>query len=356
MHESVEPVTQPPPLSWLSLMGPWLVLGGVLLASLLACATVGALAASAGELWRAIWHPEGATASAQAIIQIRFPRLALAALIGATLALCGCAMQALFRNPLAEPGLVGVSSGAALGAALLLVLGAHWPALAELPQTLRLPLAAFAGAAASAWLVIRLSLVDGQARVATLLLAGLAINAIAGAGLGLLSVIADDHALRSLTFWLFGSLGRSGWTALSYALPLLVLPLLLLAPATQRQLNALLLGEAAAGHLGVPVNRLKQRLMVIVVAGVGASVALAGIIGFVGLIVPHLVRLWFGPDHRVLIPASALAGASLLLLADALSRSVAAPNEVPIGVITALIGGPFFLALLMRRRSSIELG
>lgn len=356
MQELREPVARRPLPPLLSRLGPWLLLCGILLASLMACASVGALNAPAGELLRALWHPEDASATAQAIIQIRFPRLALAALIGVTLALCGCAMQALFRNPLAEPGLVGVSSGAALGAALLLVLGAHWPNLNEIPQALRLPLAAFAGAAASAWLVIRLSLVDGQARVATLLLAGLAINAIAGAGLGLLSVIADERALRSLTFWLFGSLGRSGWTALLYALPLLLLPLLLAAPGTQRQLNALLLGEAAAAHLGVPITQLKQRLMLVVVAGVGASVALAGIIGFVGLIVPHLIRLWLGPDHRVLIPASALAGASLLLLADALSRSVAEPNEVPIGVITALIGGPFFLALLMRRRGSVDLG
>lgn len=356
MRESLEPVARRTPAPLMSQLGPWLLLFGLFLVSLIACATVGALDASGRELLRALWDPEQASPTAQAIIEIRFPRLALAALIGVTLALCGCAMQALFRNPLAEPGLVGVSSGAALGAALLLVLGAHWPALNEIPQALRLPLAAFAGAAASAWLVIRLSLVDGQARVATLLLAGLAINAIAGAGLGLLSVIADDRALRSLTFWLFGSLGRSGWTALLYALPLLLLPLLLAFPATQRQLNALLLGEAAAAHLGVPVVQLKQRLMLVVVAGVGASVALAGIIGFIGLIVPHLIRLWLGPDHRVLIPASALAGASLLLLADALSRSVAAPNEVPIGVITALIGGPFFLALLMRRRGSVELG
>lgn len=356
MHESREPAATRPLPERTYPIGPWLLLLGVLLASLTASASIGALNASAGELLRALWQPDQASATAQAIIQIRFPRLALAALIGVTLALCGCAMQALFRNPLAEPGLVGVSSGAALGAALLLVVGAQWPTINEIPQTLRLPLAAFAGAAASAWLVIRLSLVDGQARVATLLLAGLAINAIAGAGLGLLSVIADDQALRSLTFWLFGSLGRSGWTALVYALPLLLLPLLLAIPGTQRQLNALLLGEAAALHLGVPVVRLKQRLMLVVVAGVGASVALAGIIGFVGLIVPHLIRLWLGPDHRVLIPASALAGASLLLLADAMSRIVAAPNEVPIGVITALIGGPFFLALLMRHRESAELG
>ena len=356
MHESIEPVAARPLQRMMSRIGPWLLLSWVMLGSLMISASVGALTASGGELLRALWNPDHASATTQAIIQIRFPRLALAALIGVALALCGCAMQALFRNPLAEPGLVGVSSGAALGAALLLVLGAHWPALADVPQAVRLPLAAFAGAAASAWLVIRLSLVDGQARVATLLLAGLAINAIAGSGLGLLSVIADDRALRSLTFWLFGSLGRSGWSALACALPLLLLPLLLAAPNTQRQLNALLLGEAAANHLGVPVTKLKQRLMLVVVAGVGASVALAGIIGFIGLIVPHLIRLWLGPDHRVLVPASAMAGASLLLLADSLSRSVAAPNEIPIGVITALIGGPFFLALLMRRRASVDLG
>lgn len=335
---------------------PWLLLAALLLGAVAISASSGALQSTPTDVLTALLSPAEAPASAQAIVQIRLPRLVLAALIGAVLALCGCAMQALFRNPLAEPGLVGLSSGAALGAALLLVVGAQWSWLSEIPQALRLPLTAFAGAAATAWLVIRLSLVDGQARIATLLLAGLAINAIAGAGLGLLSVIADDRALRTLTFWLFGSLGRSGWDALLYAMPLLALSALLLRPAAQRQLNALLLGESAARHLGVDVAKLKARLMLIVVAGVGASVALSGIIGFVGLIVPHLVRLWMGPDHRRLIPASALAGASLLMIADSVSRVAVAPNEIPIGVVTALIGGPFFLGLLLNRRESAELG
>lgn len=299
---------------------------------------------------------DAATPAAQAIVQIRLPRVLLGLLIGASLALCGCAMQALFRNPLAEPGLVGLSSGAALGAASWLVLGSCWPVLAMIPAQLSLPLAAFAGACLTAWLVIQLSMVDGRARIATLLLAGLAINAIAGAGLALLMISADNQALRSLTFWLFGSLGRSDWTAISYALPMQLAPVLLLRPRIQDHLNALLLGEAAAAHLGVEVQRLKLTLTLIVVAGVGAAVALAGIIGFVGLIVPHLVRLWLGPDHRRLVPVSALIGASLLIAADTLARTLTEPVEIPIGAITALVGGPFFLLLLLRNRRQVELG
>lgn len=333
----------------------WLLPATALLLSIGWSLGSGTLQASFGQIISAL---TGSTASpaAEAIIQIRLPRVLLGLLIGASLALCGCAMQALFRNPLAEPGLVGLSSGAALGAAAWLVLGGYWPLLSVIPAHLSLPLAAFAGASLTAWLVVQLSMVNGQARIATLLLAGLAINAIAGAGLALLMIAADNQALRSLTFWLFGSLGRSDWAAIGYALPLLLSAVLLLQPRTQDHLNALLLGEAAAAHLGVAVQRLKLQLMLIVVAGVGAAVALAGIIGFVGLIVPHLVRLWLGPDHRRLVPVSALIGAALLIAADTMARTLTEPVEIPIGAITALVGGPFFLLLLLRNRRQVELG
>jgi iron complex transport system permease protein len=189
--------------------------------------------------------------------------------------------------------------------------------------------------------------------VATMLLAGLALNALAGAGIGFFSFIADDLALRSLMFWMFGSLGKAGWDEIALAAPLLLAALLLI-PRDARALDALLLGEAEAGHLGVEVECVKRRLLLLCVLAVATSVSLAGIIGFVGLIVPHLVRLWAGPGHRLLLPASALMGAALLVLADLGARTWLAPAELPIGVLTALVGGPFFLALIVRYRNSAE--
>ena len=285
--------------------------------------------------------------------QIRAPRLALALLIGAALAQAGAAMQGLFRNPLADPGLVGVSSGAALAAVATIVLGSSLSVFEWLPQRYLLPVATFAGGWLAAFIVLRLSSSDGYTRVGVMLLLGLAINAIAGAGIGFLSHIADDIALRSLTFWMFGSLGKAGWNEILIATPLLLLPLILL-PRRAQALNALLLGEAEAGHLGVEVERLKRELTLLIVLAVAVSVALAGIIGFVGLVVPHLIRLWAGPDHRLLLPASALLGALLLTLADIGARLLLAPTELPIGILTALVGGPFFIGLLLRHRNSAE--
>ena len=285
------------------------------------------------------------------VLDIRLPRVVLALLIGAALAQAGAAMQGIFRNPLAEPGLVGISSGAALAAVAVIVLAE--PVFEVIPARFVLPLATFTGGALATLLVMRLALVDGQTRVATLLLSGLALNAIAGAGIGFFSHVASDTALRSVTFWMFGSLGRASWSEIAIAAPLLLVPLLLL-PREARALDALLLGEAEAGHLGVDVERLKRRVTVLVVLAAGAAVALAGIIAFVGLLVPHLVRLASGPTHRSLLPLSALSGALLLSLADTASRVMMAPTELPIGILTALVGGPFFLALLLRRRHEID--
>ena len=290
---------------------------------------------------------------AAAVQQIRLPRVVLALLIGAALAQAGAAMQGVFRNPLADPGLAGVSSGAALAAVAVIVFGTHLRLADAALMHQLLPLATFLGGAFAAWCVARLAQVDGYTRVGTLLLAGLAINAIAGAGIGYLSQIADDTSLHTLTFWMFGSLGRADWADIRLIAPLLLIPLLLI-PRDARALNALLLGEAEAGHLGVEVERLKRRQLFLIVLAVAGSVALAGIIGFVGLIVPHLVRLWAGPDHRLLLPASALLGALLLVIADTASRLLLSPAELPIGILTALLGGPFFLVLLMRNREAAE--
>lgn len=288
------------------------------------------------------------------LTQIRLPRLAMAALIGAALATAGASMQGLFRNPLADPGLIGVSAGAALAATLWLALKPGLPALSVLPPQAVLPLAAFAGGGLAALAALALGQREGHTSVATLLLAGLSINAIALAAIGLLQQLTDDTTLRDITRWMLGSLGKAGWPEIAAAAPLLLAPVLLL-PRDARSLDALLLGEAEAAHLGIDVERLKRRVLVLSVLAVGASVALAGMIGFIGLLAPHLVRLIAGPGHRLLLPASALFGASLLILADTAARSIAAPLELPVGALTALLGGPFFLWLLARLRHRVEL-
>jgi iron complex transport system permease protein len=329
-------------------------------AATLAGLATGPLDIAPGRVLGALFHPLGlplGTApepqESAAVLQIRLPRVVLALLIGAALAQAGAAMQGIFRNPLADPGLVGISSGAALAAVAVLVLGEPLGLFDLVPARVVLPAASFAGGALATWLVLRVALVEGHTRVGTLLLSGLALNAIAGAGIGFFSHIATDSALRSVTFWMFGSLGKAGWAEIAVAAPLLLVPLLLI-PRQARALDALLLGEAEAGHLGVDVERLKRRLTLLVVLAAGAAVALAGIVAFVGLIVPHLVRLWAGPGHRVLLPVSALLGALLLALADTAARVALSPTELPIGILTALAGGPFFFLLLLRRRDEVQ--
>ncbi|MCW5745520.1 MAG: iron ABC transporter permease [Alphaproteobacteria bacterium] len=286
------------------------------------------------------------------LFAIRLPRVLLSLAVGAALAASGAAMQGLFRNPLADPGLVGVSSGAALAAVATIVLGdkvLHLLDAAARPWVL--PAAAVGGGLAATALVHRFGLRHGQASIATILLAGIAINALCGAGIGLLTFLADEQQLRSLVFWTMGSLGATTWTALPLALPLIVLPTVGLMTAT-RALDAFALGEREAGHLGVDVERLKRRLLVLVALATGASVSVCGIIGFVGLVVPHLLRLSCGPRHRLVLPGAALLGAGLLTAADLAARLMVAPAEMPIGVVTALVGGPFFLWLLLRRLSA----
>ncbi|MGE8296462.1 MAG: FecCD family ABC transporter permease [Pseudomonas sp.] len=284
------------------------------------------------------------------LAQIRLPRTVLGLTVGMVLALCGVAMQGLFRNPLADPGLVGVSSGAALGAAVAIVGGAALGGLPEAFAPYLLSVCAFVGGLLVTGLVYRLGRRDGQTNVATMLLAGIALTALAGAAIGLFTYLADDATLRTLTFWNLGSLNGASYARL-WPLLLATLAVALWLPRRARALNALLLGESEARHLGFDVERLKRELVFCTALGVGAAVAAAGLIGFIGLVVPHLMRLLLGPDHRLLLPASALAGASLLLLADLVARLALAPAELPIGIVTALIGAPFFLYLLVRGRS-----
>lgn len=282
------------------------------------------------------------------VLMLRLPRVLMAALVGASLAIGGTTMQGLFRNPLVEPGLIGVSAGAALGAIAMIVLGGNLlAAWSPFARSLGVVIAAFVGALAATASVYAFG--TRRPGVATLLLAGVAINAIAMAGVGLLTYLADEHQLRDLSFWSLGSLGGTSWTRLGLVAPCMLVPMLWL-PRHAAALNALLLGEREACLLGYRPQALRRVLVILVAVATGAAVAMCGVIGFVGLVVPHLLRLTIGPDHRQLLPASALAGASLLIAADAVARTVAAPAELPIGVLTALLGGPFFLWLLMRQR------
>ncbi|QDF66169.1 iron ABC transporter permease [Shewanella sp. SNU WT4] len=276
------------------------------------------------------------------IDSIRLPRTLLAMTVGAMLAQAGAVMQGLFRNPLADPGIIGVSTGAALGAAICIVL------LPVAPASL-LAMAAFAGGLGTTLLVYQLAASRDGTSVVMLLLAGVAVSALFGAGIGVLTYLASDSALRDLSLWQMGSIAGASFDYVWLTFAVLVI----LSWQFQRHanaLNALLLGEAEARHLGIDVERLKYRMILLCALGVGVSVAATGIIGFIGLVVPHIVRMLLGPDHRQLLPMSAVLGAILLALADIGSRVLMAPAEVPVGLITALIGAPFFIYLLLKQR------
>ncbi|MFP4312250.1 MAG: FecCD family ABC transporter permease [Nitriliruptoraceae bacterium] len=278
---------------------------------------------------------------------IRLPRIALAGVVGAALALCGAVMQGIFRNPLAEPGIIGVSSGAALGAVIAILAGGSFTG--GYLAAFSIPLAAFLGALVATAAVYLTARHEGRTEVVTLVLCGIAVSAIAGAGVGLAQFVADDDELRSIVFWTLGSASGARWRDLLVILPLVVIGSVV-AIQLAAALNLLVLGEREARYLGVSTEQVRLTLIVVCALVTGAAVAVAGIVGFVGLVVPHLVRLALGPDHELLLPASTLAGASLLLLADLAARTVAAPAELPLGVVTALIGGPFFFWLLRRTR------
>lgn len=334
------------------------------LAILLALAFVVALAigptrVALGDVGRALLTlvgidaPELSESARLVVVSVRLPRALLALGVGAALATAGAAVQGLFRNPLAEPGLVGVSSGGSLGAALSIVVGG--PIFAVAPLWLRptiLPLAAFAGSFAVTELVLRVGTVGGKASALVMILAGVAVNAFAGALIGAAAYWATDRQLRDLVFWMLGSLSGSNERTLVSSLPPMVIATAALL-SYGRTLDLLALGDADARRLGVRVERDRRRVVLLIALGVGASVAAAGLIGFVGLVVPHLVRLARGPGHRSLLPLSALLGATLVLACDTVARTVVAPLELPLGALTALAGAPVFLFLLLRARRSL---
>jgi iron complex transport system permease protein len=300
------------------------------------------------------WHDEALTDTMRTVVQtVRLPRVLQGLLAGSALAVSGVLLQALFRNPLADPALIGVSAGAALGAVAVIVLGATLlVGVSRVLGVWTLPLAAFAGALLTALLVFALARRDGVLDPTTMLLCGIAINALTGAGIGLLTYLASDEQLRNLTFWSLGSLGAATWGSLMGMAPV-ALVLLVGAPLLARPLNALLLGESEALHLGIAVERLKRWVITLAAAGAGAVVAVCGVIGFIGLIAPHMARLLAGPDHRVVLPLAALLGASLLTAGDLIARVAVRPAELPIGILTALLGAPFFLWLLRRREVAL---
>jgi iron complex transport system permease protein len=286
------------------------------------------------------------------LLYIRLPRVLLGLAIGAGLAVSGAVLQSLFRNPLADPGLIGVSGGAAAAVATAIVLGENlFGQISEFGKSISLPAAAFVGGLGTTILVYRIGKRrgGGAADVAALLLAGIAVNALAGAGIGLMSFLANDAQLRNIAFWNLGSVGAANWTTLAVSTPLILLSIGLLLRLA-RPLNAILLGEAEAVHLGFDVERLKRQAIFLVALCVGASVSAAGAIGFIGLVAPHLLRLTTGADYRRLLKNSALLGAILILSADTLARTIVAPAELPLGIVTAFIGAPFFVWLLLRQK------
>lgn len=299
------------------------------------------------ELFSALFGAE--SQSRVILLQIRLPRILLALCVGVILASSGAVMQGLFRNPLADPSLIGVSSGASVGAGLVIVVASQFLPAGINTGVPLIAAGAFAGGFLATLLVYRLATSEVGTSVATMLLAGIAISALSGALNSLLSYFADNDMLRRISLWQMGNLSGADWGSLWLVVGAMVL-LMVLFPRDSRALNAMLLGESEAKHLGVAVQQVKQRLILLTALGVGVSVAAAGMVVFVGLVIPHVVRLLIGPDHRWLIPGSALAGGVLLVLADSLARVVVAPAELPTGIITALLGAPFFIALLIQQR------
>ena len=329
----------------------------LLIAACILSICIGAVKISASELGSIIAYRLGlskemnfTTQQEAVFFTLRLPRVILGVLVGSTLAIAGATMQGLFRNPLAEPGLIGISSGASLFAVTMIVLEAKFFSFMTAAfGYYALSIAAFIGACITTFIVYRLAMRKGKADITTLLLAGIAINALAGSFTGLLTYVASDDQLRNITFWSMGSLGGASWKTISAILPFVLIPLIAL-PFFSKALNALALGESQAGHMGINVGLIKKMAIVLATLGVGASVAVSGMIGFIGLVIPHILRMAFSADNRLVIPGSAVLGAAVLVLADLIARTLDTPAELPIGILTAIIGTPVFIYIIMVER------
>lgn len=290
------------------------------------------------------WYSVSDTATEAIVWDIRLPRVILALFIGSALAVAGAALQGLLRNPLAEPYTIGVASGASVGAAAVIIFVGSGTLGA-----LTLPLAAFLGALLTGVLVYRLAVVNGHLAVETLILAGVVMSSFMSAILSFMLTLAGE-SLQQIVYWMMGSLGLRGSDDFIYTLPLILAGVILLC-FFGRDLNILTFGDETAGQLGVSVERTKKLVLLLASFLTGLAVSMAGTIGFVGLIVPHLIRLVLGPDHRVLLPVSAIGGGIFLVWADLIARTIVAPVELPVGVVTAFLGAPFFMYLLRTRKS-----
>jgi iron complex transport system permease protein len=322
------------------------LLAFLLIVMALCAALYGAADIDIAALFSSSLFSDNANIDQQVFFQIRLPRIILAMMVGGLLAIAGCALQAVFRNPMAEPGLIGISSGAGLAVAICVVFVSQLSAFASVYL---LSSAAFIGAIISAFIVFAIAQ-RSQGGVLALLLAGIAINALCFAMIGVLSYIADDQQLRTISLWGMGNLGAALWPQVigcaSFAVPAMFILF-----RYARQLDIYQLGEQDAASLGVNPQQLKQRIIFLTALAVGAAVAVSGIITFVGLVVPHILRFIVGSTHRLLMPATALAGALLLLLADTLARTLIAPAELPVGLLTSLMGAPYFIFLLLRNKT-----
>jgi len=318
------------------------LLATLLLGSVAAGILLGPAAVAPAEVWRTLLPGASPGVTHTIVFSVRLPRVAAAVLTGASLAVSGVLLQALLRNPLAEPYLLGVSSGAALGAVTALTLGAGRLGAAGLP------LAALAGALLALGIVFRVARVAGRMDTRVLILAGVVASAFFGAAVMLLLTFARAEALQAAVFWTMGSLGQVSWRMV-LMLAAYVVPSMGVALALGRHLDALAIGERTAAYLGTDVERLKRGVYLLASLLAAATVSVAGVIGFVGLVVPHAVRLSVGSGHRTLMPLSLMGGALLLVSADTVARTLASPLEIPVGVVTALIGVPLFMLLLRRR-------
>ncbi|WRZ93253.1 iron chelate uptake ABC transporter family permease subunit [Streptomyces sp. NBC_01007] len=351
VEASAEGSVSPPP--WKRTRGtPWLLTAGLLATLLLlvpVAAGLGAYPIPTGDVLASVAHRIGLGGTAldrvpeSVLWDVRFPRIVLALLIGGSLGCAGALMQGVFGNPLAEPGVIGVSSGAAVGAVAAIALGL------DFLGTFTVPAVAFVTGLTTVLLVYAMSRSGGRSEVVTLILTGIALNAFTGALIGLFLFFADSAAVSQIAFWQLGSLAQATWPKVLAVLPCAAIGLSL-APRYARRLDLLALGERPARHLGVDVERLRLVLVLVIALLTAAAVSVSGIIGFIGLVVPHLLRMAAGPGHRFLIPGSALGGAAVLLAADLAARTIAQPAELPLGVLTALLGSPFFLWLLRRTR------
>ncbi|MEM1022987.1 MAG: iron ABC transporter permease [Myxococcota bacterium] len=327
------------------------ITAGLLILASLASLFVGAAQLPASQVLQALGSALGLlsdTADPWAdtiIMELRLPRILLGLLVGGALGLSGAMMQGMFRNPLADPTLIGVSSGAALGASTMIVMSRRWLVYEGWIAQLLVPLAAFGAGLLTTLLVYRLAVRGRRTVVATMLLAGIAVNALAFAGTGLWTFVADDAELRDISYWTLGSVAGANWSKI-IILGSVMLAAVAASLRTGPSLDALLLGEVEAEHLGVDAHRLRRGLVTGAAAMVGIAVAVSGQISFVGLVVPHVMRLIFGPGHRRLLPLSLLGGAFVLVLSDMIARVVIAPVELPIGIMTAFLGAPFFVWLL----------